>query len=127
MSDIVLTTLPKITNKVCSPTEYILLREPWARKFELSLAGKALAGWALFKQENVFIRLIFFAVTTYKHSVFNRLVPCFVAGDFCQYLNFNSQITDDFDILSMVSIKQNFKRNWMANPDLLKRDPILCN
>ena len=32
----------------------------------------------------------------------NEIGNC-VAGDFCQYWNLNSQITDDFDILIMVS------------------------
>ena len=47
-------------------------------------------------------------------SVFSRLLAyaekaqrvqsaCFVAGNFCQYWNLNSQISNDFDILIMVS------------------------
>ena len=39
--------------------------------------------------------------TALTRSVFNRLV--LLRGDFCQYWKLNSQITDDFDILTMVS------------------------
>ncbi len=37
------------------------------------------------------------------HANTENQIGVIVVGDFCQYWNLNSQITDDFDILIMVS------------------------
>ena len=60
-----------------------------------------------FKKDHNFIQVFFliFYCTGLKFSAKAQCVQsaCFVAGDFCQYWNLIFQITDDFDILIMVS------------------------